>query len=85
MASLFYDAEGASKDPSKSEDLYDISLHALCVCVCVCVCVFNGEMYTPAQLQAGEPSLSALCDVFNIGLVATQFLVDISFIVCLNR
>ena len=40
--------------------------------LCVCVCVFlNGkEMFIPAQLQDGEPSLSTVCDVFNIDLVA---------------
>ena len=55
--------------------------------MCVCVCVFyNGEeMFTPAQIQAAETSLSAVRDIFNIDLVAAQILVDISYIVCLMR
>jgi hypothetical protein len=53
----------------------------------LCVCAFfkGEEMFTPAQLQAEEPSLSAVWDVFSIVLVAAQFLVDISYIVRLKR
>ena len=83
MLSLFYDAQVVSKDPSKSEDLYDISLNVVCVCVCFFFC--GEEIFTPAQLQDGEPFLSAVCDIFNIGLGVAKFQVNISYILCLKR
>lgn len=52
----------------------------------VCVLFFNSEeMFTPAQLQDGEPSLSTVCNLFNTDLFAAQFLADISYIVSMKR